>query len=357
MTLHPPLYMQAAEGDTAIDYTGQLMRLAFTGAWASPGVTGRNQFKVSQRSAGANMSVDVSGGTALVTGTSVSLQGTYMCISDATENIEVPAPPTSGSRKHRVVLQVKDKLYDGTLDADTYEFAIELLEDDGSGTPDLPASAINLAFVTVSSGQSSVTDDNIQDIRLSALTKSSRPLQIASSAERPAVPLAGEMIYRTDLSCFEVSDGTFWYEIPHRDSGGTTSGSAWTTYTPSLTATTSNPTMGTGATRQGRYYWTGSLVVVQVILRFGSGMSAGSGFYEIGLPVTARSQTTGRRTGSAYAWDNSNSDFADGVCLIDAGANDKVRVSIDSSQITNTIPWTWAANDEIGFTITYEAAI
>jgi hypothetical protein len=351
--------MQPAEGDDSFEYSGLDMRLGLTGTWSSEGVTAAANFKVSQRAAGANMSVDVAGGIAVVTGNDVSLQGAYMCSSDAVTNLTIPAAPGSGSRTHRVILWVKDKLYDGTLAANTYEFVLAVQEDTtGSGPDDdLPDSAISLATVTVAASQTSVTDADITDTRISALTTSSWLRQIDSDTERPAIPLSGEQIFRTDLSCVEISDGTFWYEMPHRDSGGTTSGLPWTPYDPSLTGTTSNPTLGSGATADGWYYWLGSLVFVTGIIKFGtSGVSAGSGFYEISLPVDATTLTVGRRTGTAYVYDNSAQDFYDGICFINNNENGKVRISINSAVVTNASPITFAASDEIGFTIVFEAA-
>jgi len=351
VTLYRPLFMQAAEGDSTIEYDGRLMRLMLTGTWSSEGPV-NDSFQVSQRSAGANMSVDVSGGTAVVTGNDVSLQGTYMCVSDAVENVVVPAAPASGTRTHRIMLYVKDKLYDGTLAADTYEFVVELQEDTGSGTPALPPSAISLALVQVAAGQISVTDANITDTRISALTAPSWLRQVASASDRPAIPLDGERIWRTDLDCIEVSDGSGWFEIPRRDGGGT----EFSTYTPALTATSSNPTLGSGSTAQGRYYRYGRMVHVEVVIRFGtSGVAVGSGFYEVSLPVLARLQTVGRRTGSAYLYDSSN-DYQDGGCFIDVNVQNRVRLSMNGTVVTPTTPMTFGASDELGFSIDYEAA-
>jgi hypothetical protein len=122
-----------------------------------------------------------------------------------------------------------------------------------------------------------------------------------------------------------------------------------------VTALTTSPNLGTGATRQGTFNWLGRLVHAQVVIKFGSGSSAGSGIYEISLPTPARSQSVGRRTGSAYAYSHSN-DFEDGVCFIEPAATDKVRVSIGGTVVTNTAPWAWTNGDELGFNIVYEAA-
>lgn len=163
MALLTPLWMQAQVGDTAIDYSALYFR-QLIGAAFTEGVMSVAHLKVSQRAAGANFSVDVSAGVAAVNGADVADQGAYLCTSTTAENLAIPAPPGSGSRTHRVIARVKDKLHNGT-DWSTYEWALEVLQDTGSGTQDTPASAISLALVTVVAGQPSVSDANIVDTR------------------------------------------------------------------------------------------------------------------------------------------------------------------------------------------------
>lgn len=63
---------------------------------------------------------------------------------------------------------------------------------------------------------------------------------------------------------------------------------ARTTYTPALTAATTNPTLGSGSTTSGRYIQVGKFVVGEFLVRFGtSGTAAGSGNYYVSLPVAA----------------------------------------------------------------------
>lgn len=157
MTLVRPLFMQAASGDTALEYSALDVRDLLHVLVATEGVV--SGLRVAQRAAGANMSVDVASGVAVITGDDVTSQGKYQCTSTATENVTVPAAPGSGTRVHRVVARVKDKLHNGTWT--TYEWTLELLADTGSGTPATPASAVSLATVSVSAGQVSVLDSNI----------------------------------------------------------------------------------------------------------------------------------------------------------------------------------------------------
>ena len=67
------------------------------------------------------------------------------------------------------------------------------------------------------------------------------------------------------------------------------------TYTPTLTATTTNPTLGSGGSASGRYtMYGGKFVTCRGTIAFGtSGTNAGSGQYLIALPFSASSAITG----------------------------------------------------------------
>lgn len=157
MTLVTPLWMQAGIGDADVEFSALNDRLLI-GELLSEGVLGVGALKVSQRAAGANMSVDVAAGVAVIDGDDVPEQGSYMVASTAVENLVIPAPPGSGSRTHRIVAQIRDKLHNSG-DWSTYDWALQVLEDTGSGTPALPDSAITLALVTVQNTDTTVEDD------------------------------------------------------------------------------------------------------------------------------------------------------------------------------------------------------
>lgn len=63
--------------------------------------------------------------------------------------------------------------------------------------------------------------------------------------------------------------------------------SGWTSYTPLLTASTTNPTLGTGSLATGAYALWGDAVYYLFRFRFGTGAAAGSGTYRVSLPVAA----------------------------------------------------------------------
>jgi hypothetical protein len=67
----------------------------------------------------------------------------------------------------------------------------------------------------------------------------------------------------------------------------------WTDYTAVLTATVTNPTLGTGALNSSRYARIQNLIIYQYFIQFGtSGVNPGAGNYEISLPVNAAGTTT-----------------------------------------------------------------
>lgn len=67
-------------------------------------------------------------------------------------------------------------------------------------------------------------------------------------------------------------------------------GDAWTTYTPSWTAASVNPSIGNG-TLQGRYVKAGRLVLVEIQMLAGSTTTFGTGGYTFTLPFSARSSS------------------------------------------------------------------
>lgn len=209
------LWMQAASGDTPPQNAAIDDRQLLTAVFNQPGICNATgvDLKVSQRSAGANFSVDIAPGVAVVRGTDAPGQGLYVITSDAIENVTVPVPPASGSRTHRVVAQVRDKLHNSS-DWSTYDWVPMVLEDTGSGTPDVPDSALDLGTVTVAAAQVSVTDTNITDRRVSAVFMSvGLGRYVSSDAGRPPVPWGGELIWRTDLLDYQVWDGSQWRSL------------------------------------------------------------------------------------------------------------------------------------------------
>lgn len=132
-------------------------------------------------------------------------------------------------------------------------------------------------------------------------------------------------------------------------------GAAWETYTPALTASTTNPTLGTGSSATGRYGQVNKIVCGQGQITFGTaGISAGSGFYYVSLPITA--QASGKVIGQFQFLDSSASATYIGTLISDTTTRALMYYNNPSSVATNIAPFTWAASDFIRYTFQYEAA-
>lgn len=164
MTLLRPLWMQPVTGDPDITYPAVELRALFDQLYIGQGVFRDTALRVRQRAAGATMDIEIDAGSGAVEGDDVANQRKYFITSDAVETRTIPAAPASGTRVHRVVAQVQDKLHNSAWTG--YSWAINVLEDTGTGTPAEPASAMTLATVSVAAGQTTVTDANITNQRL-----------------------------------------------------------------------------------------------------------------------------------------------------------------------------------------------
>lgn len=124
---------------------------------------------VTQRGAGANYSVDVAAGYAVVLGDDQSDQGCYVIHSDAVVNVPIASPPGSGSRVDRIIMQIRDPDAGGLAGNDA---VITVLTGtpapSNPTTPPLPGSAIPLATLTITAGLASVTSPQIADARVFA---------------------------------------------------------------------------------------------------------------------------------------------------------------------------------------------
>ncbi len=165
-----------AAGSAVDDADGEDARLL--ASLFTPGVVGADAFRVQQRGAGANMSVDVGSGDAetdiaIVAGTSAG-QGNYTVrLGDAETNLSVPASNLSNPRIDAVYLVVRDNAYDSSS-----RVLPQLAYIDGTPaavpvapSPDASWDAyLLLATVAVAAGATSIVDANITDARVYAAT-------------------------------------------------------------------------------------------------------------------------------------------------------------------------------------------
>jgi len=135
------------------------------------------------------------------------------------------------------------------------------------------------------------------------------------------------------------------------------SGLNWNSYTPELTAATTDPNLGSGETAEGRYWQVGNTVFVNINIIFGSSPNEGSGAYEVSVPANIDSAVSSTAVvGSGYIVDSSAGDRVV-VVAHRYGANTVRVVQSDSNDwVKATVPWTWAQSDAIRLHLTYEIA-
>lgn len=140
-------------------------------------------------------------------------------------------------------------------------------------------------------------------------------------------------------------------------SDGTSPDGEWTNFTPTWTASSSNPSIGDGLI-EGRYKMVGKTVHVWMMMTAGSTTTFGTGEYKVSLPVPARAIAS--VVLSLVMYDNgtrhynslAHNDYTTGASL----NNTSVTLFWDTGVVTNTAPFTWANGDWFIVSGTYEAS-
>lgn len=135
---------------------------------------------------------------------------------------------------------------------------------------------------------------------------------------------------------------------------------AYTTYTPTWTSTGTAPAIG-NATVSAWFIQIGKIIHAYGKIVFGSGSTYGTGDYRFALPATAAGRFTNARVGLTYSFDSSTGESHIGYIYLQS--NTVMGVTYPATWpagaetgIGQTTPWTWAQDDQILWTITYEAA-
>lgn len=128
-------------------------------------------------------------------------------------------------------------------------------------------------------------------------------------------------------------------------------------WTPTLGALTTTPTLGTGSSQLGSYTRIGDIVVATFYIKFGtSGVAAGSGGYFIGsLPWSISTYPNSSQRiclGKGAAFDSSAARYYEYELTWGASSLVLMRylsvngTTIDTTLLTGAAPVTWAASDE-----------
>ena len=141
-----------------------------------------------------------------------------------------------------------------------------------------------------------------------------------------------------------------------------TIGAASVSYTPALTAVTTNPTLGTGSFAGGTYQQIQDRAFVEGAIFFGSsGAAAGTGAYRISVPSAISIKSNNSAIGYGLFYDSSAGFifYPMQAFYISATTFSLVVASpaySAASVLGSTIPVVPANSDQIRFTLCYEVA-
>lgn len=175
------------------------------------------------------------------------------------------------------------------------------------------------------------------------------------AANRPAAGIAGRLFFDTTNTKLQRDNGSSWDDCAETAGLG-----SWTDYTPTWTAVTTNPTLGS-TTILGRYKALDSktlIVIINISITTGGSWNAGSGSYLFTLPggYTAGGKI---QVVSAHVLDQGTTHFA-GVGKVLAGSTQiSETVIADASNpklLGHNVPITWATGDQVNISGIIEVA-
>lgn len=173
----------------------------------------------------------------------------------------------------------------------------------------------------------------------------------ALSGSKPSSPTDGMLVFETDTEryvCWNATAGSWRIVAQTID----------TAHTPTLTAATTNPTLGSGGGVNGRYTLrNGIWCELSFTIKFGSsGAAAGTGAYLIALPFTSANDLAATSTnpycGACHLFDSSGPSAAQGMTFI-APNSAFLQILANNFTVGAAVPWTWSNLDAISGSITY----
>jgi hypothetical protein len=138
----------------------------------------------------------------------------------------------------------------------------------------------------------------------------------------------------------------------------------WTTYTPTLTASTTNPVIGNGSIA-GRYMNTGATIFGEIRIIAGtSGFTRGLGVYKVSLPTPGVIENY-QPVGQVVMRDEGPGVTYFGTAIFNNNVNNVIELYMHSQvatfdegvAVTESTPFLFSANDKILIQFTYESLL
>lgn len=184
------------------------------------------------------------------------------------------------------------RVWDNSVDASGLAKAdIVYLAGTPSSTPTAPTPSGTQIYMPLAT----ITVLSVANGGTASVSTSVRPITVAPggiwpSATAPSSPYTGQAYHNgTDLLLWNGSSWDTYFKVP----------GAWISYTPSWTASTTNPSLGNG-TLIGRYQKIGRTVFFHVNCIPGSTTTYGSGAYSFSLPPFAVANAGASFIGTAH---------------------------------------------------------
>lgn len=162
----------------------------------------------------------------------------------------------------------------------------------------------------------------------------------------PRTWVTGETVTATEMNT-EVRDALTGIQAP------------WTSFTPTLTAATTSPTLGTGSSQSGGWTRAGKTVEGRAEIVFGtSGVAAGSGLYTLLLPTAALAAdvASGAVVGSGVFFDSSAGRFYLYALVLQSSTTARLIEASAGTFISNASPVIPAASDQFRYLFNYQSA-
>jgi hypothetical protein len=138
----------------------------------------------------------------------------------------------------------------------------------------------------------------------------------------------------------------------------------WTTYTPILSASTTNPVIGNGSIT-GRYVSIGATIMGEIRIIAGTvGFDRGLGTYYVSLPTSGVIENF-QPVGQVVMRDEGPGTNYFGTAIFNSGVVDRIELYMHSQvgtfdegiAVTESLPFLFSANDKILIQITYESQL
>jgi hypothetical protein len=333
----PPAWLQAGSYPAEDD-----RRLIATIFADSEGIILSSDLAVTQRGAGANMSVDVAGGRCVVKGDLATYEGSYFMENRGVTNLTVAAADPTNPRIDRVIAEVLNAEYSGVSNL----WRLRVVTGTPAGSPSAPATpsnAISLATIAVAALASSITNANITSTR--TLAWIGNGTIICTSTTRPSSPFEGMEIYETDTDQTLIYNGSVWVLTMRIG--------AWdTSHTPVITQSITV----TKTVVYSRFLKTGRRIKFQCYLNI---TSSGTANQPITITLPFNAVQTSLLCGNMYWFDASGAQNWTTVAAIGGAANVADGIISGAAQIlgqtSGAFPNQLASGDSLLLDVDYEA--